>query len=156
MRYSIRRILKLGKNNDDIRILDKATKKEAVFTDSFGLFSALPARDRPLSTTSWENLPKPLRRKMARFSDERFSLAASICKNSICRSGNHVQVHQDRQRATSGRMVAPFKQANLHRNNPSFANFTLCFYNQDHITLQGLAAGQLLTTASVLRGRRTT
>jgi len=71
---------------------------------------------------------------MVRLGHERFSVHRSA---QILRAvrGNHLQTYQDRHRATPRRWT-PFKQAiaNLHNDNPKIANFTPCFYTQDHTT----------------------
>ena len=79
---------------------------------------------------------------MARVVDERFSLHRPPKVLRAVR-GDDLQAHQDRHRATPGRVVdVTFKQAveNLYRDNPSVSNFLPCFLNQDHTFQEGIAA----------------
>jgi len=81
------RILKLGKNNE-IHILNQTTKKEAVFTPTPWVSFLLRLDDiwQPIVQTqagSGRCLPKPLRRRMLRVCDERFSLHRSALIRAV-------------------------------------------------------------------------
>jgi len=133
------RILKLQKN-DEIRILDKTTKKEAVFTSvrwaSFLL--CLDEIDNHLcKLTQGEDLTYQnhygggwyvsLTKGFQCIDLRKFYMlfGETTCKPS--RTGIALRLGE----------WTPFKQAiaNLHNDdNPKIANFTPCFYTEDHTT----------------------
>ena len=137
------RILKLGKNNDDIRILDKTTKKEALFTSSrwASFLLRLDEIDNELC-------------KLTQGEDVAYRIHygggwhASLTKGFRCIDLRkfYVPFGETTIKPTKTGIALRldewprFKQAiaNLHRDNPVVTNFVPCFLAQDHTTPQGL------------------
>ena len=138
------RSLKLEKN-DEIRIRDKVTKKEAVFT---------PAR--------WASFLLCLNEIDNQL--YRLSQGEDVAYCNHYGEGWHVSLTKGFRCVDLRKFYVPFGETaskptktgialrlsewptfkiavdNLHRDNPAVANFTPCFLNQDHVTQQAIAA----------------
>jgi len=135
--------LKLGKSNNDIRILDKTNKKEAVFTPTpwASFLLRLNEIDNQLcKLTQGEDVAYhvhyggrwhvSLTKGFRCIDIRKFCIAFGETTCKPTKTGIVLRLYE----------WSPFKQAidNLHRNNPSVANFLRCILTQDHTTPQGL------------------
>jgi len=138
------RSLKLGKN-DEIRIRDKVTKKEAVFT--------------PAGWASFLLCLNKIDNQLYRL-----TLGEDVAYCNHYGGGWHVLLTKGFRCIDLRKFYVPFGETvskptktgialrlsewltfkmavdNLHRDNPAVANFTPCFLNQDHATQQAIAA----------------
>lgn len=137
------RSLKFSKN--EIVILDKCTKKAAVFTPNrwASFVQCLDEIDNQLQKMSQDE-------DVAYCSHYGGGWHASVTKGFRCvdlrkwwlPSGQTVCKPTKSGIAIRLSEWPTFKQAvqHLHRDNPTVANFTPCFLNQDHTTQQAIAA----------------